>query len=55
MTPYSTYGVDLTAGWLLFDGFRRDFDLLAAQQGETASRDLLDAVTGKSLESANGK
>jgi len=44
MTPYSTYGVDLTAGWVLFDGFRRDFDLLAAQHGETASQDtLLDA------------
>ena len=41
MTPYSTYGVDLTAGWVLFDGFRRDFDLLAAQQGENASRNAL--------------
>jgi len=41
MTPYTTYGVDLTAGWVLFDGFRRDFDLLAAQQGESASRDTL--------------
>lgn len=41
MTPYTTYGVDLTAGWLLFDGFRRDFDLLAAQHGEEASRDAL--------------
>ena len=41
MTPYSTYGVDLTAGWLLFDGYRRDFDLLAAQHGEDASRDTL--------------
>ena len=44
VTPYTTYGADLTAGWVLFDGFRRDFDLLAAQQGETASQDtLLDA------------
>jgi len=34
MTPYSTYGVDLTAGWVLFDGFRSDFDLLAAEQNE---------------------
>jgi len=41
ITPYSTYGVDLTAGWLLFDGFRRDFDLLAAQHNEDASRDAL--------------
>ena len=41
MTPYSTYGVDLTAGWLLFDGFRRDFDLLAAQHSEDATRDTL--------------
>jgi len=41
MTPYSTYGVDLIAGWVLFDGFRRDFDLLAAQQGENASRNAL--------------
>jgi len=39
MTPYSTYGVDLTAGWVLFDGFRRDFELLAAQRGETATQD----------------
>ena len=41
MTPYSTYGVNLTAGLLLFDGFRRDFDLLAAQSGESASRHAL--------------
>ena len=41
ITPYSTYGMDLTAGWVLFDGFRRDFDLLAAQHSEDASRDTL--------------
>jgi outer membrane protein TolC len=41
MTPYTTYGVDLTAGWVLFDGFRRDFDLLAARHGEEASREAL--------------
>lgn len=41
MTPYSTYSGDLTAGWLIFDGFRREFDVLAAQHGETATRNAL--------------
>jgi len=38
ITPYTTYATDVTAEWLIFDGFRREFDVLASQQNETASR-----------------
>jgi len=37
--PYQSYGLSGTASWLVFDGFARKFNVLAARYGESSSHE----------------